>query len=452
MIKTKSCKLNMERNIVKPKTLPGFMELLPDEQILFNEMKEKIQKSYEKFGFLPLDTPIIESADVLLAKAGGETEKQIYKFKKGENDLALRFDLTVPLAKYVTEYYQNLSFPFRRYQIGKVYRGEKAQRGRFREFYQCDIDVIGDGELDLINDAELPSVIYTIFKNLGFNNFTIRVNNRKILNGLFEEIGQKEKSVEVLRIIDKIDKIGKEAVIEELEKLEIEEAKINLIMQFISINTTVEQTIVELEKLNIQSETFAEGLSELKELVKYIKIFGVPETNFKIDLTIARGLDYYTGTVYETFLDEYRFLGSVCSGGRYDNLAEYYTEKKLPGVGISIGLSRLFFQLTYNNIIEANKKSTAKILIISMLEDLSKPAEIATRLRNNEINTQIYVEKSKIKKQFKYANNLEIPYVIVLGEDEINNGTVSLKNMQTGEQTEIKIDELCENPSKYLID
>lgn len=451
MIKTKSCKLNMERNIVKPKTLPGFMELLPDEQILFNEMKEKIQKSYEKFGFLPLDTPIIESADVLLAKAGGETEKQIYKFKKGENDLALRFDLTVPLAKYVTEYYQNLSFPFRRYQIGKVYRGEKAQRGRFREFYQCDIDIIGDGELSIINDAELPSVIYNTFKELGFDKFTICINNRKLLNGLFESCNLKEKSADILRTIDKIDKIGKESVIKELKELEIEEAKINLIMQFISINTTVEQTIVELEKLNIQSETFAEGLSELKELVKYIKIFGVPETNFKIDLTIARGLDYYTGTVYETFLDEYRFLGSVCSGGRYDNLAEYYTEKKLPGVGISIGLSRLFFQLTYNNIIKANKKSTAKILIISMLEDLSKPAEIATRLRNNGINTQIYVEKSKIKKQFKYANNLEIPYVIVLGEDEINNGTVSLKNMQTGEQTEIKIDELCENPSKCLI-
>ena len=277
-------------------------------------------------------------------------------------------------------------------------------------------------------------------------------NNRKLLNGLFESCNLKEKSADILRTIDKIDKIGKDSVIKELKELEIEEAKINLIMQFISINTTVEQTIVELEKLNIQSETFAEGLSELKELVKYIKIFGVPETNFKIDLTIARGLDYYTGTVYETFLDEYRFLGSVCSGGRYDNLAEYYTEKKLPGVGISIGLSRLFFQLTYNNIIKANKKSTAKILIISMLEDLSKPAEIATKLRNNGINTQIYVEKSKIKKQFKYANNLEIPYVIVLGEDEINNGTVSLKNMQTGEQTEIKIDELCENPSKYLID
>lgn len=434
----------MDKEIIKPKTLPGFMELLPDEQILFNEMKQKIQNSYEKFGFLPLDTPIIESADILLAKAGGETEKQIYRFMKGENDLALRFDLTVPLAKYVTEYYQNLSFPFRRYQIGKVYRGEKAQRGRFREFYQCDIDIIGDGELSIINDAELPSVIYNTFKNLGFDKFTICINNRKLLNGLFESCNLKNQSADILRAIDKIDKIGKESVINEIKKLGIEEDKINLIMKFISINTTVEDTVKELQKLNIQNETFASGLSELQELVKYIKIFGVPEENFKIDLTIARGLDYYTGTVYETFLDEYRFLGSVCSGGRYDNLAEYYTDKKLPGVGISIGLSRLFFQLTYNNIIKPNKKSTADVLVISMVEDLSKPAEIATILRNNGIKTQIYVEKAKIKKQFKYANSLEIPYVIVLGEDEIKNGTVSLKNMETGEQQELTIEKLIQ--------
>ncbi|MBO5348709.1 MAG: histidine--tRNA ligase [Clostridia bacterium] len=432
----------MEKNIIKPKTLPGFMELLPDEQILFNEMKQKIQNSYEKFGFLPLDTPIIESADILLAKAGGETEKQIYRFMKGESDLALRFDLTVPLAKYVTQYYQNLSFPFKRYQIGKVYRGEKAQRGRFREFYQCDIDIIGDGELSIINDAELPSVIYSTFKELGFDKFTICINNRKLLNGLFESCNLKEKSADILRTIDKIDKIGKEAVIKELKDEQIEDEKIDLIMSFISINTTVEETINELEKLNINNETFLLGLDELKELVKYIKIFGVPETNFKIDLTIARGLDYYTGTVYETFLDEYRFLGSVCSGGRYDNLAEYYTDKKLPGVGISIGLSRLFFQLTYNNIIKANKKSTAEVLVISMVEDFSKPAEIATILRNNGINTQIYAEQVKVKKQFKYANSLQIPYVIVLGEDEIKNGRVSLKNMITGEQEALTIEEV----------
>lgn len=433
----------MEKNIVKPKTLPGFMELLPDEQILFNEMKEKIQKSYESFGFLPLDTPVIESADILLAKAGGETEKQIYRFMKGENDLALRFDLTVPLAKYVTEYYQNLTFPFRRYQIGKVYRGEKAQRGRFREFYQCDIDIIGDGELSIVNDAELPSVIYNTFKKLGFDKFTICINNRKLLNGLFEYCSVGDKSADILRAIDKIEKIGKAAVISELKDAGISDENIDLIMKFISIDDTTENTITELKNLNIENENFQLGLSEIIELVKYIKIFGVPDQNFKIDLKIARGLDYYTGTVYETFLDEYRFLGSVCSGGRYENLAEYYTERKLPGVGISIGLSRLFFQLTYNNIITANKKSTADVLIISMVDDLTEASKVATALRENSINAQIYLEqKNKMKKQFKYADSLEIPYVIVIGEDEIKNGTVSLKNMKTGNQEEITLENL----------
>lgn len=432
----------MDKNIIVPKTLPGFMELLPDEQILFNEMKEKIQKSYERFGFLPLDTPVIESADILLAKAGGETEKQIYRFMKGDNDLALRFDLTVPLAKYVTEYYPNLSFPFRRYQIGKVYRGEKAQRGRYREFYQCDIDIIGDGELSILNDAELPSVIYNTFKELGFDKFTICVNNRKLLNGLFEYCEVKEKSAEILRAIDKIEKVGQEKVIEELKDEGIASDKIDLIMKFISIDTDVEATIEELKKLNITNDIFTEGLNEITELVKYMRVFGVPSENFKIDLKIARGLDYYTGTVYETFLDEYRFLGSVCSGGRYENLAEYYTERKLPGVGVSIGLSRLFFQLTYNNIIKANKKSTAKVLVISMCEDLTRAVEVASEIRNAGINTQIYVEPAKIKKQFKYADSLEIPYVAVIGEDEIKNGTVSLKDMVSGEQEVLTVEEL----------
>ena len=287
---------------VMPRTLPGFMQLLPNEQILFNEMKEKIQKTYEKFGFLPLDTPIIESSEVLLAKAGGETEKQIYRFSKGDSDLSLRFDLTVPLAKYVTENYANLSFPFRRYQIGKVYRGEKAQRGRFREFYQCDIDVIGENELSLINDAEIPSVIYATFKELGFDDFTISINNRKILNGLFESLKLKEKSVDILRIIDKIDKIGKENVIKEIKDLEVPEEKINTIMNFIAITGDVEYTISELRKLNIKNDLFELGVNELEEVAKNINLFGVPKENYKIDLTIARGLDYYTGTVYETFL------------------------------------------------------------------------------------------------------------------------------------------------------
>lgn len=293
---------------IEPRTLSGFMELLPNEQILFNQIREIIENTYKNFGFLPLDTPIIESSEVLLAKAGGETEKQIYRFNKGEHDLSLRFDLTVPLAKYVAKNYGNLSFPFRRYQIGKVYRGERTQKGRFREFYQCDIDVIGDEKIDLINDAELPSVIYTIFKNLGFDNFTIRINNRKILNGIFEYLGNKENSIEILRIIDKIDKIGSKAVAEELEKIGLLEENIRRIMEFIEIEGTSDEKILKLKKLEIKNETFKQGVEELEYVITNMRLFGIPEENFKVDLTIARGLDYYTGTVYETFLNDYREL------------------------------------------------------------------------------------------------------------------------------------------------
>ncbi len=379
----------------EPRTLPGFMELLPDEQILFNQIKEKIENTYQKFGFLPLDTPIIELSEVLLAKAGGETEKQIYRFTKGETDLSLRFDLTVPLSKYVAKNYGNLSFPFRRYQIGKVYRGERAQKGRYREFYQCDIDIIGDGELDIINDAELPSVIYTIFKELGFDNFTICINNRKILNGLFESLGQKENSTEILRIIDKIDKIGKKAVEEELSKLNLDKENIEKIMKFIEITGTSDDKLKQLEDLKINNETYNLGLEELKQVVKNVRLFGVPEQNFKVDLTIARGLDYYTGTVYETFLNDYREIGSVCSGGRYDNLAEYYTDKKLPGVGISIGLTRLFYKLNELKLISAKKKSISNILIVPMIENLEKPIELATDLRKIGVNTEIFLNNKK---------------------------------------------------------
>lgn len=427
---------------IEPRTLPGFMELLPKEQILFNQMKEKIQKSYEKFGFLPIDTPIIEIADVLLAKAGGETEKQIYRFKKGDNDLALRFDLTVPLAKYVTEYYNDLSFPFRRYQIGKVYRGERPQKGRFREFYQCDIDIIGDGELNIINDAEMPSVIYNTIKELGFEDFTICMNNRKLLTGLFEEIELKEKSVDIMRIIDKIEKIGKENVILCLKDLEVEDEKINTIMQFIEIKGTTDEKLQALENLNFSNETFKLGLSELKQVVKYVRIFGIPDTHFKVDFTIARGLDYYTGTVYETFLNEYREIGSVCSGGRYDNLAEYYTDKKLPGVGISIGFTRLFYKLNELNAIKEEKQSIAKVLVVSMVEDKSRAVEIASILRKENIATEVYLEDKKIKAKFKYADRLLIPYVIVIGEEEIEKDVVTLKNMITGEQETLKIEDV----------
>lgn len=429
----------------EPRTLAGFMELMPNEQILFEQIKQTIEKTYQKFGFLPLDTPILELSEVLLAKAGGETEKQIYRFDKGDTDISMRFDLTVPLAKYVAKNYGNLSFPFRRYQIGKVYRGERTQKGRFREFYQCDIDIIGDGELSVINDAELPSVIYTIFKELGFDDFTIRINNRKILNGLFESLNQKENATEILRIIDKIEKIGKEAIIEELEKIGIPSDAINKIMDFIEIEGTTDEKLQKLNELNIKNEEFEKGLDELTQVVKYVRIFGIPEANFKVDLTIARGLDYYTGTVYETFLNQYRELGSVCSGGRYENLAEYYTDKQLPGVGISIGLTRLFYKLNELQLIKAEKKSISEVLIVPMVEDLTVPISIANDLRKSGINTEIFLNDKKLKAKMKYADKLEIPYVIVIGEDEINSGIVKIKNMKTGEEKETEINKISEN-------
>ena len=426
-------------NKTEPRTLPGFMELLPQDQILFNQIKETIRRNYEKFGFLPLDTPIIEDSKVLLAKAGGETEKQIYRFNKGENDLSLRFDLTVPLAKYVAKNYGTLAFPFRRYQIGKVYRGERQQKGRYREFYQCDIDIIGDGELSIINDAELPNVIYNTFKELEFGEFTICINNRKILNGLFESLELNEISADILRIIDKIEKIGKEAVIEELGKLNIENNKIEKIMNFIAIEGSNDEKIKALNDLEITSEKFQKGLEELTDVVKYMRLFGIPEENFKIDLTIARGLDYYTGTVYETFLNEYKNLGSICSGGRYENLAEYYTDKKLPGVGISIGLTRLFYQLNEIKLIKAQKKSISDILVISMTENFEYVSKVASKLRDEGKNVQVYYEDKKVKAKFKYADKLEIPYTVVIGDDEVQSNSYSVKNMTTGEQESYKL-------------
>lgn len=428
-------------NKIEPKTLPGFMELLPNEQILFNQMKYQIQKSYEKFGFLPLNTPIIESADVLLAKAGGETEKQIYRFNKGEHDLALRFDLTVPLAKYVSMHYGELSFPFKRYQIGKVYRGERPQKGRFREFYQCDIDIIGDTILNNLYDAELPNVIYTTFTDLGFSDFTIHINNRKLLNGLFDSLNLSNVSVDIMRIVDKIAKIGKENVIKELKELNIDDDSINKIIGFIEISGNTDEKISLLKELKIENETFSNGLTELEEVIKCIRLLGLPENNFMIDLTIARGLDYYTGTVYETFLNNYPELGSVCSGGRYENLAEYYTNKKLPGVGISIGLTRLFYKLNELNIINAKKKSIADVLVVSASDDISACLPVASTFRNANINTEVYMEDKKIKAKFKYADKLSIPFVAILGESEIETNTVSLKNMLTGEQVQVDLSE-----------
>ena len=431
---------------IEPRTLAGFMELLPNEQILFEQMKQTIEKTYQRFGFLPLDTPILELSEVLLAKAGGETEKQIYRFTKGDTDISMRFDLTVPLAKYVAKNYGNLSFPFRRYQIGKVYRGEKTQKGRFREFYQCDIDIIGDGELGIVNDAEIPSVIYNLISDLGFNDFTICINNRKVLNGLFREVNQEQNAVDIMRTIDKLAKIGKEKVIEELKEIGVDDQAIERILTFIEIDGTTDEKISKLENLGILNEMFTQGLEELKQVVKYIRIFGVPDTHFKIDLTIARGLDYYTGTVYETFLNDYKELGSVCSGGRYENLAEYYTAKKLPGVGISIGLTRLFYKLNELQLIKSDKYSMSDILIIPMTEDMTKSIELASDLRKEGINTEVYLNDKKLKAKFKYADKLKIPYVAVIGEDEISSNTVKVKNMETGEETPTELDakKICE--------
>ncbi len=430
----------MEKTVAK--TLPGFMELLPQEQILFNQMKEKIKKTYEKFGFLPIDTPIIESTEVLLAKAGGETEKQLYSFTKGDSNLTLRFDLTVPLAKYVAMHANELSFPFRRYQIGKVYRGERAQRGRFREFYQCDIDVIGDGELNIINDAEIPSIMYNVFKELGLENFTIRINNRKILNGLFEDINAKEVSVDIMRTIDKIEKIGTEKVKAEIKELGISDENIEKVIRFITIEGTTDEKLQELQNMKIDNETYKQGVQELIEVIRYIRLFNVPEECFAVDVSIARGLDYYTGTVYETFLNDYKSIGSICSGGRYNNLSEYYTDRKMPGVGMSIGLTRLFFVLNDMNLIKATQKSISKILVVSMVPDLKPAIETANALRAAGINSEIYFDDKKIKAKFKYADKLQIPYVIVIGEDEVNSGTVTLKNMETGEQQKYLLEEV----------
>ena len=429
-------------NTIEPKTLPGFMELKPNDQVKFNQMREIIQRSYERFGFLPLDTPIIEFSEVLLAKVGGETEKQVYRFMKGETDLSLRFDHTVPLAKYVAQYYNDLAFPFKRYQIGKVYRGEKAQKGRYREFYQCDIDIIGNGELSIINDAQMPSVIYNTFKELGFDNFTIFINNRKILNGLFGSLGLTEKSTDILRIIDKIEKIGEQAVKEELQKIGVNEQALEKIMSFIAIDGDVDQKIQILQQFGISNELFQQGVQELADVIKYIRYLGVPEGYFGIDLKIARGLDYYTGTVYETFLNDYRKLGSICSGGRYDNLAEYYTNQKLPGVGISIGLTRLFYQLSEINQIKADRETISQVLVMPMENEMEQCLTIANDLRNAGINTDVYLEQGKIKKKMKYADRWNIPYVIIVGEEEVKNQRFALKNMKTGVQKELTVEEI----------
>ena len=429
---------------VEPKILPGFMELLPQDQIKFNKMYDTIRRVYEKFGFLPLDTPILEYSEVLLAKAGGETEKQIYRFKKGDTDISMRFDLTVPLARYVSQRYNDLSFPFKRYQMNKVYRGEKQQKGRYREFYQCDIDVIGNETLDIVYDAEIPAIIYQVFKELNIGEFIIKINNRKVLNWFFASLNLSSKITDILRTIDKIDKIGKEAVKLELMKLDISEDNSNKILEFIAITGSNDEILKKLVSLNIENETFNEGISELKQVTEYLKAFNVPEENFNINLTIARGLDYYTGTVYETNLVKYPELGSICSGGRYENLTEYYTKQKLPGIGISIGLTRLFSQLKDIGLLdeEDENKSITKVLVMDIdNKDFSYMLKVATAFRESGIPTDVFYENKSLKAKMKYANKLYIPFVAIIGEDEVKNNSISLKNMFTGEQKTISIEE-----------
>lgn len=432
-------------NIVEPKTLPGFMELSPDDQILFNKMKKIISETYEEYGFWPLDTPIIELSEVLLAKAGGETEKQIYRFNKGENDLSLRFDLTVPLAKYVAQKYNELPFPFKRYQIGKVYRGERPQKGRFREFYQCDIDVIGDEELSLQYDAEIPSIIYDIFKKMNIGDFNIRINNRKILNGFFNSLDLTDSYLEILRIIDKIDKIGVNETNECLKELINNDEKVERILEFIKISGSTDEKIKQLKELNIKDEIYKSGVYELEYVVNSMKKMGVSTNNYDIDLTIARGLDYYTGTVYETILKEYPSIGSVCSGGRFDNLAGYYTDKKLPGVGISIGLTRLFYQLKEAQIIKDENNSCAEVMILPMDDaNYEYVYKIASLLRNNNISVTTCYTSGKFKSKIKYANKCHVNYAIIIGENEVTNNVVTIKNMNSGLQELIEYDKIIE--------
>jgi histidyl-tRNA synthetase len=440
------------------RTMPGVLELLPLDQIAFQRMLDTIRRNYERFGFLPIETPVIEHSDVLLTKSGGETERQVYFVqstgalgaaaeKGGVPELALRFDLTVPLARYVAEHEHDLSFPFRRYQMQRVYRGERAQRGRFREFYQCDIDVIGKDSLSVRYDAEIPAVIYSVFRELNIGAFTIQLNNRKLMRGYFENLGvsDAEQQMLVLREVDKLDKRGADYVRETLtgEAFGLSAEVAEKILAFVQVrSTTVDDAFAKLDALGNGSETFEQGRAELKEVLAMIRDFDVPETHFALNLSIARGLDYYTGTVYETTLNDHPGIGSICSGGRYENLAGQYTKSHLPGVGISIGLTRLYWQLRDAGLI-STAQSTVDVLVTQMdAAQLPAYLTLATELRNAGIATEVVLEGSKLGKQFKYADRAGIRFVIVLGEDEIAKGVVTVKDLRREDQFEVARTEL----------
>ena len=419
---------------IKPRTLSGFVELLPPQQVLLEKIKEKLRDSFSLFGFTPLDTPIMEAAEILLAKGGGETEKQIYSFRKGDTDLALRFELTASLAKYVALNYSRLTFPFRRYELGKVYRGERPQHGRFREFYQADIDIIGDGELDILNEAEIPAVIYKCFTSLGLESFTIRVNNRKVLNGFFRLLGIDDAATDVMRAVDKLDKIGPDKLASYLTcDLGLQKSRAD---ELISLVTYEGDPLDILDKYRGKNDVFDIGADELTAVKRHVAGLGVPDSHFAIDLSIARGLDYYTGTVYETYLTDYPDIGSVCSGGRYDDLAECFTDRKLPGVGISIGLNRLFFKLQEQGLLsDSVLTAPADVLIIPMTDDFSHAIALAASMREAGLRVQVYGERKKFKLKVSYANKLGVPYVVFLGEDEISKGQITVKDMTSGAQT-----------------
>lgn len=437
---------------ITPKILSGFMELLPAEQLVFDEMKSLIEKTYKSFGFVSLDTPVLELSDVLLAKAGGDTEKQIYRFNKGDNDLCMRFDLTVPLARYVAQHQNDLTFPFKRYQVSKVYRGERPQKGRFREFYQADVDIVGSEKLSVLYDAEVPAVMYQVFKKLGLTKFCIKINNRKLMNGFYEHLNLTEQSAEISRIIDKMDKIGIENVKACLKDLDLSDELIEKIVLFTSINGKSDFVLEKITSFGIQNELFETGLNELKTVTSAMQNLGVPEDNFEVDLKITRGLDYYTGTVYETFVEGRHGWGSICSGGRYENLAGYYTDRKLPGVGMSIGLTRFFDLLRDQKLIQTPKSTSADVLVLPMDENATACAlKLAHSLRMVDINVQTYAADGKFKNKMVYANKIGVPFVVVIGEDEVATQMVALKNMQTGEQEKCLMDALPQVLKEHLL-
>ena len=427
--------------LVKPSILPGTMELLPNEQLIFNKMKDIIRETYELFSFLPIDTPALEKTEILLAKGGGETEKQIYNIANTSTDTSLRFDLTVPLARYVSMHEHELKFPFKRYQIAKVYRGERNQKGRYREFYQCDCDIIGDEKLSKFYDAELVKIISIIFKKFGFDRFTIMINNRNIMNGFLKSQGI-EDTVEAVRALDKYDKIGRESLEELLLNQGIKADAVKEIIALIEFEGTNEETIKYLEGLGIDNETFLKGLTEMKEVLENIKLFNVDESNYKFTLKLQRGLDYYTSTVIETVLDDYKELGSVAGGGSYENLTQFYSKRELPGVGISIGLTRLFFQLSEKNILPKFDSEEKSFLVAPLDIDMSYAISVLNELHSLGVNSEVLYSKMKMKKIFDFAESYSFDYIIFLGQDELDNKKLSVRDLKSKENLSISIDEL----------